>query len=455
MNLFGKKDICMTEGSVMRSLISYSVPLILAGMLQMLFNAADLAVVGHFAEKSATASVGATGSIIGLTVSSVIGISAGVNVILSRCIGASDPDKVKKTVQTAMTTASIIGIAVMIFGLSISRYSLVATDCPESALEGAVSYMKIYFLGAPAIFIYNFGFAIIRTRGDTKSPLAIMSVAGVANVLLNLLFVAVFHLDAAGVAMATSLSQYIGAILTTFVLVKDQGFCHFDIKSPHISSGELLGILRYGIPSGINTAVYSITNILIQTAINTYGESAVSGNSAASSIEGFLVVGVSSFSSACIAFMGQNIGAGKKDRVKRVFGDSLIFVMLYCAVLGWGSFLFMKQIVGAVYLPNDSLGVQNSIIRGTYLLTLYWMSGILNILSAGTSSLGFPTLGMINSLSTVLSVRLIWMKLIYPKRPSLAVVYQCYPMTWLVTILFFIVILVFAVKRYKKLGYVK
>lgn len=286
------KNIKMTDGPILSAVIRYSLPIVFAGMLQILFNAADLAVVGHFAGSAATAAVGATGSTISLIVNTVMGLAVGVNVVLARSLGTGDRENSKRTVHTAIAVSVIAGIAVMIVGILISRPAMVYTRCPQDALEQAVQYMIIYFAGSPAIFVYNFGSAILRTKGDTKHPLYYLTAAGVFNIFLNLIFVIVFRMAAAGVALATTLTQYLAAFLTIRCLMRQDDECRFVLRETHIWKSQLIGIIRYGLPSGITQAMYSISNIQIQSAINDFGTSAVAGNSASSNLEGFISAGI-------------------------------------------------------------------------------------------------------------------------------------------------------------------
>ena len=319
------KNIKMTDGPILSAVIRYSLPIVFAGMLQILFNAADLAVVGHFAGSAATAAVGATGSTISLIVNTVMGLAVGVNVVLARSLGAGDRENSKRTVHTAIAVSVIAGIAVMIVGILISRPAMVYTRCPQDALEQAVQYMIIYFAGSPAIFVYNFGSAILRTKGDTKHPLYYLTAAGVLNIFLNLIFVIVFRMAAAGVALATTLTQYLAAFLTIRCLMRQDDECRFVLRETHIWKSQLIGIIRYGLPSGITQAMYSISNIQIQSAINDFGTSAVAGNSASSNLEGFISAGIAALNAATVAFAGQNIGAGNKKRVKKVMFSALPF----------------------------------------------------------------------------------------------------------------------------------
>lgn len=448
------KNIDMTEGPIIPAVISYAIPIILAGMLQILFNAADLAVVGNFAGENATpatAAVGATGSIISLIVNTVMGLSVGVNVLLSRSIGAQNRETSHRIVHTAIAVSAIAGVLLAVIGILVARPAMVATDCPDASLEMAVQYMVIYFLGCPGIMVYNFGSAILRTKGDTRRPLYFLMVSGIANVLMNLLFVAVFFLDAAGVAIATTLSQYLAAFLTVRCLMKQEDETRLELRQIRIYSKELLGIVRYGLPSGITNAMYSISNVQIQSAINSYGESAVAGNSACASLEGFISAGISALNAATVAFMGQNIGAGKKTRVRNAFLACLVCAVAFSAVLSVAMFLLGRPLL-RIYLPSDPKGVEVGMIRAQYVLIAYAISGVLNVIGGAVQAFGYSTATMINSVVGVLGVRIFWMRLIYPVRTTLDTIYICYPVTWILIVLANSTVLAIAYTKYRKKG---
>lgn len=449
------KNINMTEGPLLSAVILYSLPIVFAGMLQILFNAADLAVVGHFAGSVATAAVGATGSVISLIVNTVMGLSVGVNVVLARNLGAGDSDGASKTVHTSVAISAIAGIAVLIIGMLISKPAMELTRCPQEAVGQAVQYMMIYFAGAPAIFIYNFGSAILRTKGDTRRPLYFLTVAGVLNIILNLFFVIVCHMAAAGVALATTLTQYLAAYLTIRCLMHQDDECRFVPQELRISKKQLLGIVKYGLPSGITQAMYSISNIQIQSAINDFGTSAVAGNSASGNLEGFISAGISALNSATVAFAGQNIGAGNKKRVKRVFFVCLGVSVAFSLVTGFAVYFFGKQLIAAIYLPKDPKGVTCGMIRATYMMTTMWITGAFNVIGGANQALGYSTAMMVNSIIGVCGVRTVWMQWFYPMNKSLDMIYICYPVTWTIILIANTAVLGYAWHRYSKKGMIK
>ena len=452
------KSITMTEGPILRSLVLFAVPLILSGILQIFFNAADLAIVGNFADPSrataATAAVGATGSFIYLIVNSVMGLSNGVNVILARAIGAKDKESSFRIVHTAILISLLSGLLVTVVGLLISPFAMSVTECPENAEKMAVDYMRIYFLGAPAIFLYNFGSAILRTKGDTRRPLNFLTVSGIANVLLNLFFVIVCRLDAAGVALATTLSQYLAAFLTIRCLYHRDDEIRFSPESLRVHKKELFGILRYGLPTGLTNMMFSFSNVQIQSAINVFKESAVAGSAASGSLEGFAFAGVTALNSATVAFAGQNIGAGNPKRTKKVILTCLLITVIFCFVVGMGIYLIGEPLY-RLYVPNDEEAIRVAGIRSQIMMTTYVLLGAQNILGAATQALGYAMTITAISVVGVFGVRTLWMNLIYPMIGTLQGVYVCYPITWLLILIANTVAFLVAYRNYVKKGMLK
>lgn len=452
------KSINMTEGPILKSLIAFAIPLVISGILQIFFNAADLAVVGNFADPSrataATAAVGATGSFIYLVVNSVMGLSNGVNVLLARAVGAKDTDGAFRIVHTALLVSFLSGLLVAVVGVLISPFAMTITDCPENAKEMAIAYMRIYFLGAPAIFLYNFGSAILRTKGDTRRPLNFLIVSGIANVLMNLFFVIVCHLDAEGVALATTLSQYLAAFLTIRCLYYRDDEIRFLPHSLRVRKKEFLGILRYGLPTGLTNMMFSFSNVQIQSAINVFGASAVAGSAASGSLEGFAFAGVTALNSATVAFAGQNIGAGNPKRTKKVILTCLLIASLFCFVVGMGIYLIGEPLY-RLYVPNDAEAIRVAGIRSEIMMTTYVLLGAQNILGAATQALGYAMTITIISVIGVFGIRTLWMQLIYPLIGTLLGVYICYPITWVLILIANTVAFMIAYRNYVKKGIIK
>ena len=303
--------IDFTKGHMLKNFMIFVIPLIITGLLQTLFNAADLIVVGRFAGENSLAAVGSTTSLINLIVGLAIGLSVGANVVAAIFIGGKNREMVKKTVDTSILTALACGVICTLLGVFLARPLLSLMDTPKDVIEEAVEYFRIYFAGVPAAMIYNFAAAILRANGETKRPLIYLSAAGIANVLLNILFVTQLHMGAAGVGLATALSQYLAAVLVIKDMIKSEELYKFDPKNITPSYTVLKRILSVGIPSGIQSMVFSLSNILIQSSINSFGAVVVAGNAAASNIENFAYIAMNAFSVAATSVAGQNVGAGQ------------------------------------------------------------------------------------------------------------------------------------------------
>lgn len=431
--MFRIKNINMTEGPIGRSVILYALPIVLSGFLQIFFNAADLAIVGNFAAEdratASTAAVGATGSFIALIVQTVMGLSTGVNVTLAKALGAQNREESSRIVHTSVLLSLICGVLVGIVGFFISPFAMDITKCPENAKAMAIDYMRIYFIGCPGIFVYNFGSAILRTKGDTQRPLNFLTLAGIANVVLNLFFVIVCRMDAAGVALATTLSQYLAAVLTVRCLLGQDDATRLIPSGLRVSKKELFGIIRYGVPSGITSAMYSFSNIQIQSAINAFGDSAVAGSAAAASLEGFMAAGITALNSSTIAFAGQNLGANKPKRAQKVILVCLLLAFAFSLILGIGIYLIGAPLY-RIYVPNDLHAIEVAGIRAKIMMTTYFIGAIQNILGAATQVFGYAFTITVISAVGVFGIRTLWMNLIYPLFNTLEAVYFCYPVNW-------------------------
>lgn len=451
--MFRIKNVKMTEGPILKSVIIYAIPIVLSGFLQIFFNAADLAIVGNFADPdratAATAAVGATGSFIGLIVQTVMGLSTGVNVTLAKSLGAKDSEQSRCIVHTALFISLICGVVVGIVGFLISPFAMTVTKCPPNAKTMAIQYMRIYFVGCPAIFIYNFGSAILRTKGDTQRPLNFLALAGVVNVVLNFIFVVFFHMAAAGVALATTLSQCLAAFLTVRCLMAQDDETRLIPSLLHIHKKELLGIVRYGLPSGLSTAMFAFANVQIQSAVNSFGESAVAGSAASGSLESFISAGVSSLNAATVAFVGQNLGAGNLKRAKKVIFCCLMLTLAFTLVLGFGIYLIGEPLY-RIYVPNDDKAVEVAGIRAEIMMTTNFFLGLQNILGAATQVFGYAFTITVISVIGVFGIRTLWMNFLYPIFGTLEMVYGCYPASWIIISVANGVALWIAYRNYKK-----
>lgn len=442
-------DMC--SGSVLKKLLMFSLPLMASGVLQLLFNAADVIVVGQFAGDNSMGAVGSTSSLINLFTNLFVGLSVGANVVAARAHGANCASDMHDTVHTSMLLSLICGTILAIVGFILAPEMLVLMEATENLLPLAVTYLRIYFLGMPAMMVYNFGGAILRAVGDTKRPLYFLTAAGVINVLLNLLFVIVLKMDVAGVALATVISQCISAGLTVMCLIKDNTEIHLDIRKLRIRRRILFAVMRVGLPAGFQGTIFSLSNVVIQSSINSFGSDAiVSGNSAASSIEGFIYMAMNTFYQAAISFTGQHMGAKKYSRIPKILASSLLCVTATGLILGWAAFMFGRPLLG-IY-SNSSIVVDAGMARLSVIATTYALCGMMDVMVGMLRGLGYSIMPMIVSLLGACGLRILWIATVFqiPEYHSPRTVYLSYPMSWGITLLVHIICYVFVWKRLKR-----
>ena len=457
--MFKKSSIDVVNSPLRPAIIKYTLPIIFASLIQVLFNAADLAVLGWFdtsADSSAIGAVGATGSIASLLVNSVIGLSNGTNILLARSIGAGDTPRARRIVSTSLLLAVIGGVIMGIVGIVSAEWFLSATQCPENCFEGALSYLYLYFAAAPAIFIYSFGAAIIRVSGDSQRPLNYMILAGVLNVVLNFILCIVLTNKVAAVGIATLASQMLGAVLVLIYLIRIDGPCRLNVRELTFSFDEFGKIMSTGLPSAFNGALYSISNLQIQSAINSFGSSAVAGNSASAHIEGVASSCTGAFGTAALTFVGQNIGAGRDDRIKHSIRFSMLMSVCITVTISALSLLLRRPLLG-LFLPTNELAVRFAEVRMFSLFSLFWMAATNSVLSSSVQAFGYPSFPMINSIVTVLLFRVVWMSAIYPNLPfgpdpvrNIFNLYSCYMVSWTLSLIAIAVMFSIVYSRYKK-----
>lgn len=428
-----KMDMC--EGPILTKMLRFSLPLMLSSILQLLFNAADVVVVGKFAGDNSLGAVGCTGSLVNLLVNLFIGLSVGANVMAARHFGAKQDDKLSQTVHTSMVISVISGLILTIVGIVFAKDLLELMDTPTELLDLAALYLRIYFGGMVANLIYNFGSALLRAVGDTKRPMMYLTIAGVVNVALNLLFVIVFKLDVAGVAIATVISQCISAFLVVRCLMKETGGIRLELRKLAINRREFIEIAKVGLPAGFQGCIFSLSNVIIQSSVNGFGRIVVSGNSAALNLEGFVYVSMNSFHHATLSFMSQNYGAGKTDRMKKILMSGILCVTVTGVVLGGLEVLFGKQLL-YIYTSNPDV-VAAGQTRLLYICTLYFTCGLMDVMVGAMRGLGYSVMPMIVSLAGVCGVRLIWIATVFtmPEYHMVESVYVAYPISWIVTFL--------------------
>ena len=427
----GRYDIDMLNGPVLPRLLSFALPLMLSSMLQLTFNAAAVIVVGRFEGDAALAAVGAPGSLINLLVNLFLGLSVGANVVVAQCCGAGDYRQTGEAVHTAVALSLVGGVLVGVFGFLLAGPLLGLMSTPAEVLPLATSYMRIYFLGMPANMLYNFGAAILRAIGDTRRPLAYLTLAGVVNVVLNLLFVIAFHMGVSGVALATIISQLISATLVTLGLIRTDGAIHLDVRRIRLHPDKVWRIARVGLPAGLQGMVFSLSNVLIQSTVNSFGKSAVAGNTTASNLEGYIYVAMNSIHQGAITFTGQNVGARKYDRISKVCAASLVAVTGIGLALG-GFLMLAKGWLFRIYTNDDAViaaaGLRSGIIAPTYFLC-----GMMEVMVGLLRGMGSSVTPMVVSILGACVLRIVWILTIYPLNPTLPTLYLSYPVSWFIT----------------------
>lgn len=440
-------QIDMVNGPLAGKLLLFALPLMASSLLQLLFNAADVIVVGRYAGKEALAAVGSTSSLINLTVNLFVGFSVGANVVVARDLGGGSTEDVQKSVHTSVTLAFISGVLLTVFGTLMSRRLLEWTSSPADVIGLASLYLRIYFCGMPANMFYNFGSAILRAQGDTRRPLYFLSAAGIVNVALNLVFVRVFHLSVAGVALATIISQYISAVLVFFCLLRDQGTLHLDLHSLGIDKRVMVRILKVGLPAGFQGTVFSISNVVIQSSINSFGSTAVvAGSSASSNIEGFVYASMNAFYQTALTFTSQNIGAGQTKRVDRVMALCIAYVTATGLILGNLAALFGHQLA-SIYAPGEPEVIEQAVVRLRYICTTYCLCGIMDVLVGILRGMGYSMAPMIVSMVGACGLRLLWIATVFQAHHTTAILFISYPVSWAVTAVFHAVFLFFIRRR--------
>lgn len=441
MSTENKKDYSnMISGPTFGKMIMFSIPVILSGVLQLLFNAADIIVVGNFAGDESLAAVGSTSSLIQLFTNVFIGLSIGTNVIVAHFVGSGNESKVEKTVHTSIMLGLVSGIALTVVGIFLSYPVLRLMGNPENIIGLSTLYLRIYFLGMPALLVYNFGAAMLRAIGDTKRPLYFLTAAGVLNVILNLILVIAFKMGVAGVAIATVISQYLSAWLVLNYLNKKGGILKFDYKKLAFDKNILGRIIAIGFPAGLQGTLFSLSNVVIQSAVNSFGSDIVAGNSAAMNIEGFVYIAMNSISQTAITFVGQNYGAGKKDRVLKCTIQCQIIVLFVGLSFGMTAQAFSKELL-SIYSSSPAVIVAGR-IRCGYILPMYFLCGCMDSMVGSLRGIGQSVVPMVTALIGACALRLVWIATVFSYNRTTRMLYVSYPISWIITlaahILFFI-----------------
>ena len=436
-----KYEIDMCNGTIMDKLISFALPLMVSGILQLMFNAVDIIVVGRFSGSQALAAVGSTTALINVFTNLFIGVSLGANVLAARFYAAGKDKEMSETVHTAITLALVSGVVMAVIGLVFSRWALEIMGTPADVIDHSSLYMRIYFLGMPFFMVYNYGAAILRAVGDTKRPLMFLIVAGVINAVLNMFLVIAFHMGVAGVAIATVISQMISCLLVLRCLYKTDSSYQLRFSRLCMKKFYLVQIFQVGIPAGIQSTVINFSNALLQSSVNSFGSTAMAGYTAANNVLGFLYASVNAVTQACMSFTSQNYGVGKYKRMDRVLLDCGILSFVIAFVLGCGSYIFGGEIL-KIYTEDPE------VIRcGVEILSIttvpYFLCGIMDLFPGALRGMGHSGVPMILSIIGTVGTRIVWIFWIFPQNRSLYTLFISYPASWAITIVMQVICFIF------------
>lgn len=424
-------EMNMCEGPLAGKMLIFTIPLMFSGILQLLFNAADTIVVGRYAGSQALAAVGSTTSLINLLVNMFMGLSVGANILISRYYGAKREEDIRETVHTSITVAALGGVLLAVLGNTFAKPLLVLMGSPADVVDLAAIYVKIYFMGMPVIMVYNYGAAILRAIGDTKRPLYYLTIAGVVNVILNLFFVVKLEMSVAGVALATVISQCVSVALLLRCMCQMEGSCRLELKKLGIHKEKAVLLLRHGLPAGLQGSVFSFSNVLIQSSINSFGSIAMAGSSAAANIEGFIYTAMNSFQQTALCFTSQNLGGGKHDRITKVLRNSILMVSFVGIVMGCGCYLFGEELL-SVY-SSDPEVISYGLIRFRWIGIPYFLCGIMDALVGMLRGLGYAIVPMAVSIIGACGFRIVWIATVFARFHSLDVLFSSYGISWILT----------------------
>lgn len=424
----GSYEMNMTSGPLLGKILTFSFPLMCSGVLQLLFNAADIIVVGRYTGHTALAAVGSTSALINLIVNLFVGLSVGANVLIARSYGAGDMKAVHKGVHTAMLMALVGGMFLIFVGVAASRPMLSLMGTPDDVIDQATLYLRIYFVGAPGLLIYNFGAALLRSVGDTRRPLYFLTLAGVINVVLNLVFVIVFSMGVAGVALATIISQTVSAYLIVVCLQHNAGAFRLVLHELRLDPEQLREILRIGVPAGVQGVVFSLSNVVIQSSVNSFGSAVMAGNTTASNIENFVYSCMSSVSQTSMSFVSQNMGAGRFGRVDKVVAQCMMLSAAVGIGLGASAYLAGRWLL-AIY-TSDAQVITYGLYRMSVVCTTYFLCGWMDCLACSVRGLGASVLPMVVSIVGACLLRIVWIMTIFQWERTQFCLYISYPVSW-------------------------
>ena len=444
-------EIDMTHGPILKKLLLFTVPLILSSILQLLFNAADVVVVGRFAQQGdlCLAAVGSTGSLTSLIVNMFVGLSVGTNVVAARAWGSGDHKAMEESVHTSMLVSVVSGVILAVVGVIGARVFLEWMNTPGEVIDLSSLYLRIYFAGMPANMIYNFGSAILRSVGDTRRPLIYLIIAGVLNVILNLFFVIVLHMDVEGVALATIISQAVSATLVVICLMRSEGGLRLTLKKLRIAGDTLKEIARIGLPAGFQGVLFSISNVMIQSSINAFGATVMAGSSAAGNLEGFVYVGMNAFHQAAVSFSSQNLGAGEYKRIWRIAAACQVCVTVVGLLMGVGVWFFGSELL-RIYTTSQEV-VNAGLVRLSYVCLPYALCGMMDVMTGSLRGIGYSVMPMLVSILGICVFRVAWIATVckLPACSDIDFVYLSYPISWIITLIAHTICFVWAMRRVK------
>ena len=440
-----KKTVDMTEGPFLKKMVAFAIPLIVSGILQSLYNAADLIIVGFFKGDIAVAAVGSTGAITNLTVGLFMGLSVGAGVAVAHHIGAKEYDEVKKVAHTSLLLSAILGAIIAVIGFFASESLLRLMDTPEAVLDHAALYMRIIFLGVPASMVYNYAAAMIRSAGDSKRPMIFLAISGLVNVLFNVVLVTAFGMGVDGVAIATIVSQYLSASMSVVYLFKTSGPLRISMQNMRISWSKVRKILYIGVPSGIQSSLFSFSNVLIQSSINSFGDTVVAGSSASSNIEAFMYVSMNAVYHVALTFIGQNVGARKFKNIRRL----TLYSALIVSAVGIGSAILLTVFrYPLLHLYIDSPeAIEAALLRFSIIVPTYFLCGLMEVFCGGLRALDRSVTAMIISLAGACGLRILWIETVFKLYPSPQTIFISYPVTWVVTAACHLLFMILAARK--------
>lgn len=422
------RNVDMCSGPLFSRILIFALPIMAMYILQLMFNTADMVVVGRFSGSKALAAVGATGSLINLIITLFMGLSVGTTVVVAQDCGADHPDDVSRSVHTSIAVSIVGGLIVMVLGIVLCKPLLNMMGTPKDIIDLSVLYMKIYFISAPATMVYNFAAAILRAAGDSRRPMYYLIITGTIHVIFNLFFVIVLHMGVAGVASATVISEYLSVLLIMICLSRCDGAIRFIPQKLHIDSHKLKDIVRIGLPAGMQGLLFSVSNVLIQSAVNSFGSIMVAASAASGNVENYIGTTMNAYYNAAIAFTGQNMGAKKYDRIDTIAKVCTVLVFATWIILGGATVLFGKPLLGI--FTSDSEVINLGMLRLKVMMIAFFTCGIMNVYPGLTRAMGYSISPMISTLVGACLMRIVWLATIFKWYPTEVILFTCYPVTW-------------------------